>query len=1142
MVIFTLLTLKIEDRPSNSNPNLRKWHEQIGQVLTRSGADGVTATTDALKVTFTNGNTTTDGNGFGVLEFSDDPVNFTANISYINLSLGSEQDYFDVNEGVAVTLTRDLKYAFVAGRNRNGSINQTDRRMGGNIGIIRDPLTNPQVVAATRPIPGALTADVVLSSDNKYLYASYPTLSGSGGVYVFDVEEIVNTLNNPSNFQIDHLDRGVKSPYFSPTTARQATVSDLARVPIDDINPNISIAADFGIVQGDWASYQFNYGIVDAQKAPIPTGFPFGLAAAGGDKLDLIGPVGNVSETDNPLTPTFEWDFEELSSEDIEEVNLFVSPFDEGSGLLPWDEVVDLSNPNENEFLFNQGLDKSQQFDLLTRDWNVSFYRRSNDFNPNRVLTATWQRDEDGIGKWTLDGGLTWIEGSNTRFTLPTNRTLSAGQQYNWAVEAWTNNGKRSIDFGEFWTPLPAAMNGENTFSSVTLLTHGFKPPFFSQSGIPNEFYQLADNIVGAGVNDDGLIMKYDSLTGYWIPVDKKGRILGDFPSAFNPANDPEYLSNLKSYITPYLQGNKPLALLSDWSKNNESVVPDSGFTEAAGDAIFASLVQLDQLLLEESSNSKQGAVFNSPLHFIGFSRGAVVNTEIIQRLGIYYPEAGGKENTGVRDLQMTTLDPHDFDQPGLNVVTKNFGDFREPKVQFWENVTFGDNYYQTVPNLLEDTVTPAGRDIPNLPATELGKTAPGLMLPRQGFRGENPNPNSPLLGEPDLSVFLGTNKDNPDYANSRAGFTRETDPALAVGGRGATHGRVLNWYAGTTNLFPTHFPFLEEGDANAIFRRRGDGYYEHLFDKEFSFGEGVNQPPRVSPWYTPEHKGANFIHGADYAPAEGIGTGWFYSVLGGGKELRPKTLVPRVPIDFDNAYDARMRGDFAVPTLFNGNFDAVFNPQGWNRTFWSDAIPGWDFHNGETSHSLSTSNLVDWREIDGLMRRWDGNDQPNYLEKLGINPFGGNYQANYALKLTSGDSITHNRFVVPEWGTLRFNLHVPNLSGGTVKVSIEGDAPGYETYQSIGTIDLRVADGRVNPGATPEIAYPLGYVDSDTNRIGYGNQGFETFHVDVPEVLRGKSAKLKFELEGNDTVYLDDVFFKSVHLKLGNPTFAQHE
>ena len=89
------------------------------------------------------------------------------------LSLGVANDYFDVNEAVAVTVTQDGKYAFVAGRNSRAKI---DTREGGNIGIIANPLDpNPQLVAATRPIPGSSTNNLALSSDGKYLIASYPT-------------------------------------------------------------------------------------------------------------------------------------------------------------------------------------------------------------------------------------------------------------------------------------------------------------------------------------------------------------------------------------------------------------------------------------------------------------------------------------------------------------------------------------------------------------------------------------------------------------------------------------------------------------------------------------------------------------------------------------------------------------------------------------------------------------------------------------------------------------------------------------------------------------------------------------------------------------------------------------------------------
>ncbi|MEG3967554.1 DNA/RNA non-specific endonuclease [Microcoleus sp. T2B6] len=1120
-----------KDRPRDPSQNPRKWNQLIGTVTADEGLEGLAATVDPLKMTFTNSGK--DSKGFGVLDITNnDPVSFAATTRYASLGLGSTFDYFDVNEGVSVTVLPDASYAFVVGRNADTKFFgqelpsvDGDPRAGSNIGIIKDPLTNPQLVAATRPIPDGFATDLALSGNSKYLYASYPNLSGANGkVYVFDTEEFVKTVTNPAQFQIDAKGRGVGLPLFDSTTARNATVADLSTVPIDNINPAVSVAADFQILID--ANSQYTYGVPPGSKrAPVSATNSRGLAATPLDWLDLTGP----GDSSNDLTPTFEWEFDELPSENVEEVNLFLSVFDEGEGLLPWDEVVDLPDPNGNEFLFNQGLSKPEQLDLLTKPWNTSFYRsQENDFNPNRILTATWQRGDDGIGKWTLDGGQTFIEGTNTSFTLPDNLTLTAGQEYNWAVEAWNKNGSRNIEFGDFWTPiLTEPDDGNDVFPSVTVLTHGFKPPFsapfFDNPGIPSEFYQLGNSIANAGAEDNGLMMRYDLATGYWVPVTKYGAVAPDFPAGENPENDADYLTKLESYIAPYLDNNQPLVLLNDWSNNNESAAPDSGFSEAVADTFFASIVQLDQLFIDENSTAKQGAIFNSPLHFVGFSRGTVVNSEIIQRLGTHFPEAGGKENSDIRDLQMTTLDPHDFDQPGLNVVTDNFGDFREPKVQVWENVTFADNYYQTVPDLSGGTVSPAGRDIPNLPSTEDGKTAPGLQFPREGWRSENPDATAPLLGEPDLSVFLGTNQNNPDYDNSRAGFTKETDPTVGIAGRGAVHGRVLSWYGGTSDLFPTNFPFDENLDANPLFRRRGDGYREPLFDKDFSFGATVlTGAARVSPWYTPED---SFEHGVDAAPWEGIGTGWFYSVLGGGKEFRPQTNVERIPVDFDNTYDARMRGDAAVPTLFNGNFDAVFNPQGGNRTIFSNAIPGWSFHNGETSASVSTSNLVDVNQLSAT----EAPALHAELDRIGVD----RTQANYALKLESGKSITHNRFVVPEWGNLRFDLHVPETElvdrdrRRTVLVTLsaaDGSPLGVSS-----SINLRRANRT------------RGAYLADTQRIDYGIQGFETFQVEVPDNLRGQVATLKFEVVGGGNVYLDNVFFKSQHLLFGNPSDARN-
>ena len=56
----------------------------------------------------------------------------------------------------------------------------------------------------------------------------------------------------------------------------------------------------------------------------------------------------------------------------------------------------------------------------------------------------------------------------------------------------------------------------------------------------------------------------------------------------------------------------------------------------------------------------------------------------------------------------------------------------------------------------------------------------------------------------------------------------------------------------------------------------------------------------------------------------------------------------------------------------------------------------------------------------------------PSYLQTIGYN----SAQTNYAVKLEPEDVITHNRFVVPDWGALRFNLHVPEPANPTDQTS----------------------------------------------------------------------------------------------------------
>ncbi|WP_293360085.1 MULTISPECIES: DNA/RNA non-specific endonuclease [unclassified Microcoleus] len=1027
------------DRPTNSSSNPRKWREQIGKILTPNGAMGITATSDFEKITFTSGNTATDGSGFGVLEITNsDPLSFAAEARYANLSLGSDSDYFDVNEGAAVTITKDGQYAFVAGRNNRGNTNPSDAREGGNIGIIKNPLTNPRLVAATRPIPGSLPNNVALSSDGKHLIASYPTLNLGGSAYIFDVEEMIKATENPGNYKLDARDRGVGSVGFVTNTERNATVADLARVPIDDINPLVSIAADYEITGGNWIN-NFTFSVPSGtNRAPIGIGGnPKGLAIANAKNwLELKGLIGDSKNDSNPLTPTFKWDLKGENEPcglpgfkpdtDVDKVNLYVSVFPQGKGLLPDDRWDGLNSAGDK------------------------------DYNPNRVLTAQWEN-----GTWTWDGKTK--AGSSEEFTLSSDRMLTAGQEYHWAVEATTKKGTRKVVTNKFKTLLPTPISSGNTFSSVTVLTRGLEPgnPENSQL-IDGQINGVAKHIFDAG----GTVMKYQSATGKWQSVTPQGN---------------SWISN-NSLQPAY---GKPLVLLANWMdgmNGMDGIEPkqlyNSGFAEAAADTLFASMVQLDLNKgggvgspgqLYDSTGKlirTQGAVFNSPLHFVGFGQGAVVNSEIVQRLGTFLPNAGGTSRAN-RDLQMTTIDPYDYDDnsfsgPYLNIL--------DPEIKVWNNVTYADNYYQT---------------------NGIGNTINGRELSGTNWKS-------------DWNVSLG----------NRAGFTPDD-------GAGASHREALAWYAGTANLTGSKLP-SENGDT--IYRRLGDLEQNNIADA-------------TKTWYTPDHTNASFTQGDTKAPWEGIGTGWFNSVLGGGSQLRPyfdggkKTKNElanfenylknnRVSVLEDNTYLARMRGDYAVPTLFNGNFDAVA------AQLDSQPIPGWSLYNGDNK-SVLQSSLVNRNSITTLSSPVVGANSGS---------------TNYALKLGTGDSITHNPFVVPDWGNLRFDVFAPT-KGGTLNAKLE-TIDGQSKNVTINLAqDANFQIDATNKNNTESIKNIYSDIE---NKIGFGRKGFETFQLklnltdsEIAE-FRGKPAKITFSLEGGNSVYIDNVFFKSDHLKFGNPTEAR--
>src|SRR5262249_20791821 len=184
---------------------------------------GISATSRPELMIFTNRQR--DASGVGLLHVSNnDPLQFKIDDpKFIGLLLERPQpddpkhqrpfDNFDVDNAQSIIVTKDLKYAFVSGfallsTQFSESRNPFSGALpgGSNIGIIKDPfgegpfdqdnftVTPGKLVAATRPIPLGFPDNLVLSPDEKFLYAGY---RGTGSVFVFDTEFMRHVIEDP---------------------------------------------------------------------------------------------------------------------------------------------------------------------------------------------------------------------------------------------------------------------------------------------------------------------------------------------------------------------------------------------------------------------------------------------------------------------------------------------------------------------------------------------------------------------------------------------------------------------------------------------------------------------------------------------------------------------------------------------------------------------------------------------------------------------------------------------------------------------------------------------------------------------------------------------------------------------------------
>ncbi len=201
--------------------------------------------------------------------------------------------------------------------------------------------------------------------------------------------------------------------------------------------------------------------------------------------------------------------------------------------------------------------------------------------------------------------------------------------------------------------PVASLVCGPPTGPGVTIVTHGFQLAGGPDSRTPDWTMEMAEAILERN-GSSGSILVHDPNLNRWVPPESRG-----LPVSWNNSNDLD----------------DEIVLVYDWSWESNDF--QKGWLEAAADSLFTNLVAPFGFTSEKYHN-----LLTRPMHFIGHSRGTVVNSLAASRLNYYFPE--------LQISQFTTLDPHP------STIHRDPGyDADPPELRIPDNVLWADNYYR---------------------------------------------------------------------------------------------------------------------------------------------------------------------------------------------------------------------------------------------------------------------------------------------------------------------------------------------------------------------------------------------------------------------------------------------------------------
>ncbi len=251
-------------------------------------------------------------------------------------------------------------------------------------------------------------------------------------------------------------------------------------------------------------------------------------------------------------------------------------------------------------------------------------------------------------------------------FSIP---NVSAGTYYisafaddlNDVDESDEGNNLRSVEItvGTVLTQsISPVFCGTTTGPGVTIITAGFQGGGGPGSTPPDWTLEMAEAILERS-ESPGSIFVHNPTTNTWVTPTTRG-----VPS-----------ENWEGR-TPWVNSNDladEIVLVFDWTWESNDL--QEGWVEAAADSLFTTLVTPFSWPGNATIN-----LLTRPLHFIGHSRGTVLNSLAASRLAYHFPT--------VAISQFTTLDPHPstvHNDPGSASQLLNIPD----------NISWADNYYR---------------------------------------------------------------------------------------------------------------------------------------------------------------------------------------------------------------------------------------------------------------------------------------------------------------------------------------------------------------------------------------------------------------------------------------------------------------